>query len=225
MKPARLIIGNYNYSSWSMRAWLALRVTGIDFETIRIPLDTPDFAAQIASYTPAGRVPVLQHEGLRIWDSLAICEYLAERFPEARLWPHQQELRAMARSVCAEMHAGFEALRRSLPFNARARGRSVEYDAQTHADVARICQIFDDCRAAAGHQARHGPWLMGEFSIVDCFYIPVALRFCTYRIGLVGYASRYVASVLTDPAVSAWVELAANESEVLPHEERGARDA
>lgn len=217
----RLVIGNYNYSSWSLRAWLALRATGIDFETIRLPLDTPEFAARIGAYSPTGCVPVLHHEGLVIWDTLAICEYLAERYPEAGLWPASQRLRSLARSACAEMHAGFAALRDALPLNCRARGRSVSYDEPVHAEVERICAIWDECRAAAGTLAARGPWLFGTFTNADCFYVPVALRFCTYRIGLVGYASRYVAAVVNDPIVDEWVELARAEPEVIDREERG----
>lgn len=218
----RLVIGNYNYSSWSMRGWLALKRADIDFETVRLPMDTAEFHARIGDYSPALRVPVLNHEGLRIWDSLAIGEYLAERYPEAGLWPSSQRLRALGRSVCAEMHAGFAALRDALPFNCRARGRSVDYDDAVHTDVARVCEIWDDCRAAAGHRRETGPWLFGTFSLVDCFYIPVALRFCTYRIGLVGYASAYVAAVVTDPLVNEWIELARAEPETIQSEERGA---
>lgn len=217
----RLVIGNYNYSSWSMRAWLAVRHAGMEFETLRLPLDNPAFAEQIARYSPTRRVPVLEHEGLVIWDTLAICEYLAERFPDAGLWPAGQALRARARSVCAEMHSGFPALRSSLPLNCRARGRTVDYDEATHNDVARICEIWDDCRNAAGDLAQRGPWLFGTFTNADCFFIPVAMRFCTYRIGLVGYASKYVAAVVNDPLVGEWLELAGNETEVIEHEEVG----
>lgn len=217
----RLIIGNYNYSSWSMRAWLAARHARLEFETLRLPLDTPMFGQQIASYSPSRRVPVLEHEGLVIWDTLAICEYLAERFPEAGLWPAGQALRARARAVCAEMHSGFEALRTALPFNCRARGRSVDYDEATHRDVERICEIWDACRDAAGDLVQRGPWLFGRFTVADCFFVPVALRFCTYRIGLVGYASKYVAAVVDDPLVAEWLGLAQTETETIEREEVG----
>ena len=173
-------------------------------------------------FRPSRRVPVLQHEGLTIWDTLAICEYLAERYPQSRLWPESQRLRAHARSVCAEMHSGFAKLRANLPMNCRARGRNVDYDEATHADIARICAIWDECREAAGHETQHGPWLYGHFSAADCFYIPVALRFCTYRIGLVGYASPYVAAVVNDPLVGgSWLALAEAESETIAHDEVG----
>ncbi len=218
---SRLVIGNYNYSSWSMRAWLAARRAGLEFATLRLPMDTPVFAERIVEHSPSRRVPVLEHEGLLIWDTLAICEYLAERFPDAGLWPAGQALRARARSVCAEMHSGFEALRASLPLNCRARGRTVDYDEETHRDVRRICEIWDDCRDAAGDLAQKGPWLFGSFSNADCFYIPVAMRFCTYRIGLVGYASQYVAAVVNDPLVGEWLDLARAETETIEREEVG----
>lgn len=221
--PTRLVIGNYNYSSWSLRAWLALRASGIEFETLRLPLDTAEFDARIDALSPSRRVPVLHHEGLVIWDTLAICEYLAERYPDAALWPTSQSLRAMARSVCAEMHSGFAALCSALPFNCRARGRSVDYDHAVHADVARICAIWDACRAASGDYATRAPWLFGTFSIADCFFVPVALRFCTYRIGLVGYASEYVSAVLNDALIGEWIALARAETETIEHEEVGLR--
>ena len=217
----RLVIGNYNYSSWSLRAWLALRRTGIDFETVRVPLDTPEFAARIGDLSPTRRVPVLHHEGLVVWDTLAICEYLAERYPAAALWPDAQPLRALARSACAEMHAGFAALRAALPLNCRARGRSVDYGDAVHTDVARVCAIWDQCRAAAGALTERGPWLFGSFTNADCFFAPVALRFCTYRIGLVGYASKYVAAVINDPLVGEWIEHARAETDVIEAEEVG----
>lgn len=216
-----LVIGNYNYSSWSLRAWLALKATGVDFDVVRIPMDTPEFAERIGDYSPSRRVPVLQHEGLVVWDTLAICEYLAERYPQAGLWPQNQRLRTLARSACAEMHAGFDALRRHLPLNARARGRHVELDEGTVRDIQRISAIWHDCREAAGHQAGHGPWLFGEFTATDCFYVPVALRFMTYAIGLVGYASEYVSTVAADPVVAEWCELARAETEIIEQEEVG----
>lgn len=218
----RLVIGNYNYSSWSLRAWLALRHTGVDFQSVRLPLDTPEFEQRIGELSPTRRVPVLHHEGLVIWDTLAICEYLAERFPAAGLWPDAQSLRALARSACAEMHAGFAALRAALPLNCRARGRNVAYDDAVRADVERVCALWEQCRAASGDLAARGPWLFGTFTNVDCFYVPVALRFCTYRVGLVGYASKYVAAALADPVVGEWLAHAREEPETIAAEEVGA---
>ncbi|MDH3589224.1 MAG: glutathione S-transferase family protein [Gammaproteobacteria bacterium] len=221
MSETKLIIGNVNYSSWSMRGWLAAKRTGMSFELVRIPLDTPEFEERIGDYSPTRRVPVLHHEGLIVWDTLAMCEYLAERFPDAGLWPNNQRLRTLARSVCAEMHSGFPALRNALPLNARARGRHVELDQETVGDIQRISAIWHDCREAAGSQAQHGPWLFGEFTAADCFYVPVALRFVTYAIGLVGFASKYVATVAADALVLEWCEMAAAETESIPREEVG----
>ena len=221
MSDTTLVIGNINYSSWSMRAWLALKRTGTDFSLLRLPLDTPEFEERIGEYSPTRKVPVLHHEGLVIWDTLAICEYLAERYPDAELWPSSQRLRTMARSVCAEMHAGFPALRTALPLNAHARGRQVELDQETVGDIQRVSAIWHDCREAAGPQTKHGPWLFGEFSAADCFYVPVALRFVTYAIGLVGFASKYAATVATDPLALEWCEMAAAETEIIECEEAG----
>ena len=222
MDDTKLIIGNANYSSWSMRGWLALKQTGIDFSLIRLSLDTPEFADQIGQYSPSRLVPALHHEDLVIWDTLAICEYLAERYPNANLWPESQRLRTFARCVCAEMHGGFSALRTALPLNVRARGRHVELTQDTVADIQRISAIWHDCREAAGAQTKRGPWLFGEFSAADCFYIPVAMRFVTYAIGLVGFASQYVATVAADPLVLEWCEMGAAEPETIAGEEAGA---
>lgn len=204
-----------------MRGWLALKRTDIDFSLVRLPLDTPEFDKKIGLYSPARQVPVLHHEGLVIWDTMAIFEYLAERYPHARLWPDNQRLRTMARSVCAEMHSGFSALRNALPMNIRARGRHVELDQATVADIQRVSAIWHDCRVATGTPTKHGPWLFGEFSAADCFYIPVAMRFMTYAIGLVGYASQYVATVAADPLVQQWCDMGAAESEIIEAGEVG----
>src|SRR5262245_53881481 len=165
-----LYVGNKAYSSWSLRAWLALRATGAAFEEVRIPLYQADSAAALARYSPTGRVPVLRDGPLVVWDSLAICEYLAERFPAAELWPGGVADRAFARAVSAEMHSGFQALRQALPMNARAVGRRVERDASVERDVARVSAIWRECRARP--VAQRGPWLFGTYSIADCMYAP-----------------------------------------------------
>ncbi|MBT8137010.1 MAG: glutathione S-transferase family protein [Gammaproteobacteria bacterium] len=221
MTDATLVIGNANYSSWSLRAWLACRAAGLQPELIRLPLDTPEFAEKIGELSPTRQVPVLRHEGLVVWDTLAICEYLAERYPHARLWPEAQRLRTLARSACAEMHSGFAWLRQTLPMNVRARGRHVELDESVVADIQRISDLWEQCRDAAGPQARRGPWLFGELTIADCFYIPVASRFITYAIGLVGFASTYVATVAADPLMQEWADMAAAETETIAAEEVG----
>jgi glutathione S-transferase len=215
MKPT-LIIGNKNYSSWSLRGWLALRKSGIEFDEHRISLFTPEGDAQLAGETPAGLVPVLVDGDTTVWESLAIAEYVAERNPA--LWPRDAGARAVARSVAAEMHAGFTALRSALPMNCRARGRRVELDDATQRDVARVQQIWCDCRTRHGGD---GPWLFGAFSIADVMYAPVASRFATYGIEGPATVSDYVITVLADSDVSEWYAAARDEDEVIEEEEVG----
>ncbi|MDX1595146.1 MAG: glutathione S-transferase family protein [Gammaproteobacteria bacterium] len=215
MKPV-LILGNKNYSSWSLRAWLALRKAGIEFDEFRIPLFTPEGERLLAEETPAGLVPVLVDGEITVWDSLAIAEYAAEKEPA--LWPESRAARATARAVAAEMHAGFAALRRTLPMNCRARGRRVAYGADVDADIRRVEQVWCDCRTRYG---RDGPWLFGRFSIADAMYAPVASRFATYGIEGPQVVRDYVGTVLIDPDVGQWYLEAAEEPEVIEEEEVG----
>ena len=213
-----LVIGNRNYSSWSLRAWLFMAHAGVDFETLRLPLDTPEFQRRIGDYSPSRTVPVLLDGHRRVWDSLAICEYVAERFGGVDAWPSDEGARALARSISCEMHAGFAALRAELPMNCRARGRRVEAGAAATRDIARVVSIWEEARTAHGAT---GPWLFGHFSIADAMYAPVALRFATYGTPLTGAAADYAATVLADGAVSEWLEEAAVEQETIEREERG----
>ncbi len=215
MKPT-LILGNKNYSSWSLRGWLVLRKAGIAFEEYRVSLSTPEGDHQLAEETPAGLVPVLVDGAITVWESLAIAEYAAERNPS--LWPEAQAARAMARSVAAEMHAGFAALRHALPMNCRARGRRVEVDDATRADIERVQRLWSDCRTRFGGD---GPWLFGRFSVADAMYAPVASRFATYGVEGPRLVTDYVATVLADPDVAAWYAAAEAESEVIEEEEVG----
>ncbi len=215
MKPV-LIIGNKNYSSWSLRGWLALRKSGIEFDEHRISLFTPEGDAQLDDETPAGLVPVLVDGETTVWESLAIAEYVAERNPA--LWPRDAGARAVARSVAAEMHAGFTALRHALPMNCRARGRRVELDDATQRDVARVQRLWCDCRTRYGGD---GPWLFGTFSIADAMHAPVASRFATYGIEGPTTMSNYVITVLADTDVSEWYAAAREEGEVIEEEEVG----
>ena len=169
-----LVIGNKNYSSWSLRAWLLLAESAIPFDEIRIPLDTPEFPAAISRYSPAACVPVLLIGDRPVWDSLAIAETLAEQFPDANLWPADAAQRAHARSICAEMHGGFQALRAAMPMNCRAMGRRVALPEKVTRDIDRMFEIWMDCR-----QRYAGDWLFGEFSIADAMFAPVVLRFRT----------------------------------------------
>jgi glutathione S-transferase len=215
MKP-QLVIGNKNYSSWSLRPWLAARHAGIEFDEIRIALDTPETAALLQHYSPSCKVPVWREGDLVIWDSLAICEYLAEQVPA--LWPTDAAARAVARSVSAEMHSGFTALRTHMTMNARARGRNVPVTPEIAADIDRIVMIWSDCRSRFGAD---GPWLFGAFSIADAMFAPVALRFTTYGVSRSGAVDDYVATQLADPHLQAWLAAAERESEVIEQYEWG----
>jgi len=214
-----LLIGNKNYSSWSLRPWLALRQSGLEFEETRVPLDTPQFRDAVRAWSPAGKVPVLRHGAIAVWDSLAICEYLAESFPEKKLWPREREARARARAISAEMHSGFGALRAQMPMNVRATGRRVARTAELEADVARVTQLWRDCLE---RKDARGPFLFGEFSIADAMYAPVVFRFATYGETLGRAEQAYAGAVRALPALRAWAEAAARETEVIAGAEVGA---
>jgi glutathione S-transferase len=204
-----LVIGNKNYSSWSMRPWVAMTAFGIPFHEVRVLLDQPDTASRIAAYSAAGRVPVLIAGEMTIWDSLAICEYLAEQFPEKHLWPQDVAARAMARSVTAEMHSGFSGLRSAMSMNIRAKlpGRGRTPEAQ--GDIGRICEIWEECLSRFGHHQ----FLFGGFSIADAFFAPVVMRFRTYGVSLAPALQAYCERVLALPAVARWVSEAMAETE------------
>lgn len=219
MAEMTLIIGNRNYSSWSLRAWLALRAAGIDFDEVVIPLDLPDTKAHIRSFSTAGRVPVLRHDDLVVWDSLAICEYVSELVPDARLWPEDRDARAVARSVCAEMHSSFESLRAALPMNIRADRPGIAVSEETKADIDRICAIWADCRRRFGDA---GPFLFGHFTIADAMFAPVVTRFHTYRVEVGDQDWNYMEAVRSLPAMYEWLAAAAAEPWVLEAEEIGA---
>jgi len=217
MKPT-LVIGNKNYSSWSLRAWLGLRKSGAPFEEKRIAFGSEEFTERISDYSPTRRVPVLHHDGSLVWDSLSICEYVNEAFTAGRLWPDDLLQRAEARSISAEMHAGFELLRERMPMNCRARGRKVAVDNALAAEIARIESIWDGCRAS---NAAGGPWLYGRFSIADAMFAPVALRFASYGVSLDGAAQTYSEFVLADPDLGDWIRAAELETEVVEADEVG----
>jgi len=209
-----LVIGNKNYSSWSLRAWLALKVGGVAFEERRISLDRPQTKAEIRAFSPSGKVPCLIDGELAVWDSLAICETANERYAGGSLWPEDADLRAQARAVTAEMHAGFAPLRTHMPMDIRSRHRVRGAEAQQRADVAadvtRIRAIWTDCLARSG-----GPLLFGDFSIADAFYAPVVTRFRSYGVALSGRLDAYADALLALPEMQAWVEAAQAETEVL----------
>ncbi len=216
MGKLTIVIGNKNYSSWSLRAWIALAATGAEFDEIRIPLDRPDTRARILEHSPAGKVPVLRDGALMVWESLAVCEYLAERFPDAGLWPDDDDARAHARAVACEMHAGFAALRQGMPMNCRAalpgKGHSPEVDA----DIARIAAIWRNCRENFG---AGGDFLFGRFGVADAMFAPVASRLTTYGVELVTVGQAYVDAVMALPAMQAWHEAARAEPERIEREE------
>ena len=208
----KLIIGNKNYSSWSMRPWVAMRAFGIPFEEIRILLDRPDTAARIAQYSSAGRVPILLAGDITVWDSLAICEYLAEQFPEKNLWPQDVAARAMARCVCAEMHSGFAALRSDMSMNLRMSLPGKGRTPGAQADIGRISEIWEECLSRFGHHQ----FLFGEFSIADAYFAPVVMRFRTYAVVLAPALQAYIERVTAHPAVAQWLQEGLAETETAP---------
>ena len=214
MAQYTLVIGNKAYSSWSLRPWLAMKYAGIAFDEVRIPLYQDNHRARIEKYSAAGRVPVLIAGDITVWDSLAICEFLAERHPERRLWPAAAAVRAHARAISAEMHSGFFALRGSMGMNVRRLFPGVGMTPEVRADIARIEAMWGDCLKRYG-----GPFLCGGFSITDAMYAPVATRFETYAVGLSASARRYVDTVLALPAMKDWYAQARAETEVLPQYE------
>jgi glutathione S-transferase len=207
MKPFLLYIGDRNLSSWSLRAWLAVVVSGAEFDEEIIRLDRPETAAQLA-VSPSHRVPALRHGELVICDSLAICEYVADLFPDAHLWPEDVHRRAHARSVSCEMHAGFAALRAELPMNIVARTPTPTLSAAAKTDLARIFALMHECRARYG---KSGPYLFGSFSIADCMYAPVLTRFTTYGIELDETLDAYRKIVYARPAMQRWLSAAEDE--------------
>jgi glutathione S-transferase len=212
----RLVIGNRNYSSWSLRPWLALRVAGVEFEDVVIELDRPDTRARILEYSPTGRVPCLIDGPLRIWDSLAICETANERWAGGRLWPADADARARARAVVAEMHSGFAALRTHLPMDIRSRhverGAAAQARPDVAADIARVQALWAECLDTSG-----GPFLFREFSIADAFYAPVITRFATYGVALPARLAQWAATVQALPAMQAWTAAAQAETAVIPY--------
>lgn len=213
-----LVIGNKNYSSWSLRSWLLLAEAGIEFEERRIALDTPTASAELKSYSPAGRVPVMILDGQAVWDSLAIAETVAEQWPDRKLWPEDCMARAHARSISAEMHASFAALREAMPMNCRAMGRKVALPEALTSDIDRIFEIWSDCQR---RYAAAGNWLFGRFSIADAMFAPVVLRFRTYGINLPQSASAYPARLLECKSMQKWLAAAESETEVIDKDEIG----
>ena len=214
----KLIIGNKNYSSWSLRSWLLLKESGIDFIEHRIALDTPDTASEIAKFSAAGCVPILQIDDLTVWDTMAIAETVAERWPEKNLWPEDKAMRAHARSICAEMHSGFHVLRSCMPMNCRAMGRKVALPDELGRDIDRVIAIWSECHRLYGDK---GGWLFGDFTVADAMFAPVVLRLRTYGINLPESAGFYPHRLLESEAMQEWLLAAESEIEVIDREEAG----
>ncbi|MSO65331.1 MAG: glutathione S-transferase family protein [Alphaproteobacteria bacterium] len=198
-----LVIGSKNYSSWSLRAWLALTAPGLPFDEVVIALGTPETAERIRQHSPAGRVPILKDGDIVVWDSLAIVEYLAEKFPEKQLWPQGTAQRARARSICAEMHSGFMPLREALPMNIQRRYPNFVIGRDVQGSIDRVCEIWRDCRNRYGRPAG-GDFLFGRFGAADAFYAPVVSRFATYGVRLDPVCQGYADAVLHLPAMQQW---------------------
>ena len=207
-----LVFGNKNYSSWSFRPWIAMTVAGIPFTEEMIPLYVPGSKARILAHSPAGKVPILTDGAARVWESLAILDHLAERFPDAGLWPSDPTARAHARSVATEMHGGFAPLRKHFPMNLWRPVMRRELPTDVADNVERIDTMWSDCRARFG---REGPFLFGRFSVADAMYAPVVSRFHTYDVPLGGASRAYMEAVMALPAWAQWKAAALAEAWVL----------
>jgi glutathione S-transferase len=216
MAKLHLVIGNKNYSSWSLRPWMALTMANIPFDETVIPLDQPQTKKRITEHSAAGRVPVLHHGNLSVWESLSILEYLAEIFPEKKLWPQGKAARAAARSAASEMHSGFAALREACPMNLRRPRKAVALNETVKSDIARIDTLWRECRKAHG---RKGKFLFGAFSNADAMYAPVVTRFDTYDVKVSNESRAYMESVLATPAFQSWKKAALEETWKLPRED------
>jgi len=200
-----LIIGNLNYSSWSLRPWLLLRHFDIEFDVHKVSLNHDDLPGYLSQFSPAGKVPVLVDGDTKVWDSLAICEYINEKYLDGRGWPKDPVERAKARSVVCEMHADYSAMRREMPMNCRA-SRKVTLSADAKRDVGRVDRIWSEAT---------GDWLFGDFSIADCFFAPVIFRFHTYPVYLSDAALKYGNRMMHHPAMQEWLNHAMAEEELL----------
>jgi len=212
MADFTLVIGNKNYSSWSLRGWLMARIAGIEFEEIVIPLDLPETQPAIRKHSPSGRLPVLLHRGLAVWESLAIGEYLNDLKPEVGLWPAAAAARAHARSISCEILAGFAELRTHMPMNIRASYPGKGLTSAVRADIERITGLWRDCRKRfAGAAPKDDGFLFGGFSAADAMYAPVVTRLRTYGVTVDSDADAYCKAVLAQPAMKEWIDEAKNE--------------
>lgn len=210
----RLIIGNKNYSSWSLRPWILLKHARIKFEEVRIPLFTNEGERMLDELCPAKQVPVLYDDRLVLWDSLAICEYIADKYPAKKLWPVDAVDRARARAMSAEMHSSFQALRNNMPMNCRREVKDFKPDLETEIDIDRIVQLFEQALLDS-----KGPWLFGHYTVADAMFAPVASRFKTYGVKAPQVTQRYFDKVLNDASMKQWYEEASHENEIIERAE------
>ncbi|HEU4922945.1 MAG TPA: glutathione S-transferase family protein [Burkholderiales bacterium] len=218
-----LVIGNKNYSSWSMRPWVLMREAKIPFEEVPLKFDESGGGLRVAGierYSAAGKVPVLLIDGEPVWDTLAICETVAELYPAKQLWPQDERARRVARSVCAEMHSGFQALRGAMPMNIRGRYPGKGRNEKSGKDIQRVVAIWSDCRARFG---KGGPFLFGAFGIPDAFYAPVVMRFQTYAVEVPPAVRAYCEAVQSLVAVREWCDAARREIEFVAEDEPYAK--
>lgn len=211
MDKLTLVIGNKNYSSWSCRPWLVLTHFKIPFQEIQIPLAQPDSKAKVLKYSPTGKVPLLKYGRISVWESLAICDYLADLFPKKNLWPKDKLKRAYARSIASEMHAGFINLRKACPMNVKLR-KEIALTPEIEKDVKRIIYIWEDCRKKFGKKS---DFLFGDFSIADAMFTPIVFRFRSYGIPTTPIVQKYMKAVLNLPAVKQWEDAALKETWVI----------
>lgn len=216
MPALTLVIGNKNYSSWSLRPWIFLRHHKISFEEKRVPLFIDSTEAELAEYDSDFKVPVLKDNGQYIWDSLSILEYISETYLDNQGWPKAHKARAYARSISAEMHSSFFNVRNEMPMNCRKRFKNINFSQSAMREVERIKHLWRECKH---HYGNHGEWLFGDFSIADAMFAPVALRFFGYSIPLEDIEQAYVSSVLQHPAIIEWIEAGKQESEVIEEDE------
>lgn len=216
MSDLALVIGNKNYSSWSLRPWVFMKQNNIDFGEIPVSLSVESTAAQLAEYGSGLKVPVLKDGDFLVWDSLSILEYVAEKYLDSSGWPSEQSARATARSISCEMHSSFPNIRNALPMNCRKKFHNIHLSKQTESEIERIKLLWRQCRTKFG---QGGEWLFGEYSIADAMYAPIALRFHGYDIPLEGVEQAYVQSVLSQPCIKDWIEAGVMEEEIIAEDE------
>lgn len=216
MSGLTLIIGNKNYSSWSLRPWIFLRHHKINFNEKRVPLFVDTTKAELAEYDSDFKVPVLKDNDHIIWDSLSILEYISETYLENHGWPKSHKARAYARSISAEMHSSFFNVRNEMPMNCRKQFNNIKFSQAAINEVERIKHLWRECK---NHYGKNGEWLFGDFSIADAMFAPVALRFSGYSIPLEGIEAKYVSSILQHPAIIEWINAGKQEREVIEEDE------